>query len=75
MRQIFSEIGLNLTNEQIDKYVIKYITIVWIISVMRYVKYKKIYKKIVFLFICISIIIIYIYITNNVKNCAITYPR
>ena len=41
MRQTFSEVGVNLTDEQIDKYVIKYITIVWVISVIRFYLYAK----------------------------------
>lgn len=34
MRKLFSELGINLNNQQIDKFIIKYLTIVWIISII-----------------------------------------
>ena len=37
MRKIFSDFGLNLTDQQIHKFIIKYLTGAWFISVLRVV--------------------------------------
>lgn len=35
MRRIFGDIGLNLTNEQIHSFILKYLTLAWAISLIR----------------------------------------
>ena len=41
MRRIFKEFGLDFTNEEIKKYVLPYLTIVSIISLLRTLYYKS----------------------------------